>query len=50
MDDHTLMGYMNKLPERCIALIEDIDVALDGTLNRDTPGGAARSHNKKLGK
>ncbi|KAF9040220.1 P-loop containing nucleoside triphosphate hydrolase protein [Hymenopellis radicata] len=35
LDDSSLAKFLNKLPERCIALIEDIDAAFSTTLNRD---------------
>ncbi|KAG2011889.1 mitochondrial chaperone bcs1 [Coprinopsis cinerea AmutBmut pab1-1] len=35
MDDNTLGDIISRLPERCIALMEDIDAAFSRTLNRD---------------
>ncbi|TFK29634.1 P-loop containing nucleoside triphosphate hydrolase protein [Coprinopsis marcescibilis] len=36
MDDNTLARLISSLPERCIALMEDIDAAFSRTLNRDS--------------
>lgn len=47
MDDRALMGYFNALPEKCIALLEDIDVAMDGTLNRDEKDADGKKKKKK---
>lgn len=38
LDDNSLQELISDLPERCIALMEDIDVAFHHTLSRDLPG------------
>ncbi|KAJ7596071.1 P-loop containing nucleoside triphosphate hydrolase protein [Mycena floridula] len=38
LDDSALDQLVNDLPERCVALMEDIDAAFTHTLNRDDPG------------
>ncbi|KAK0437806.1 P-loop containing nucleoside triphosphate hydrolase protein [Armillaria borealis] len=35
LDDSSLDALINELPERCVALMEDIDAAFTRTLNRD---------------
>ncbi|KAE9397180.1 P-loop containing nucleoside triphosphate hydrolase protein [Gymnopus androsaceus JB14] len=35
LDDNSLDTLITELPERCVALMEDIDAALSGALNRD---------------
>lgn len=35
LDDHNLQELISDLPEKCIALMEDIDAAFSQTLNRD---------------
>lgn len=35
LDDAGLDALINDLPERCIALMEDIDAAFSGNLNRE---------------
>ena len=37
MDDNTLSELISELPERCIALMEDIDAAFNQVINRDLP-------------
>jgi len=37
LDDNSLQGLISDLPEQCIALMEDIDVAFHRTLSRDLP-------------
>ena len=38
LDDNSLQELISDLPERCIALMEDIDAAFHHTLSRDIPG------------
>ncbi|KAJ6582396.1 P-loop containing nucleoside triphosphate hydrolase protein [Mycena capillaripes] len=35
LDDSSLSALISELPEKCIALMEDIDAAFSGSLNRD---------------
>ncbi|KAF8880502.1 BCS1 N terminal-domain-containing protein [Infundibulicybe gibba] len=48
LDDTGLGELINELPERCIALMEDIDAAFTHSLNRDT-ADADRAPNAKNG-
>ncbi|KAJ7625816.1 P-loop containing nucleoside triphosphate hydrolase protein [Roridomyces roridus] len=43
MDDAALSTLISDLPEKCIALIEDIDAAFTTNLNRDEPSPATAS-------
>ncbi|KAJ7625852.1 BCS1 N terminal-domain-containing protein [Roridomyces roridus] len=43
MDDAALSTLVSDLPEKCIALIEDVDAAFTTNLNRDEPSPAAAS-------
>ncbi|KAJ7182706.1 P-loop containing nucleoside triphosphate hydrolase protein [Mycena crocata] len=43
LDDSALGELVNALPERCVALMEDIDAAFTSGLNRDTAVAAADS-------
>ncbi|KAJ7331339.1 P-loop containing nucleoside triphosphate hydrolase protein [Mycena albidolilacea] len=40
LDDSTLTELITELPEKCLALIEDIDAAFTQSLNRDGPADA----------
>ncbi|KAF9040217.1 P-loop containing nucleoside triphosphate hydrolase protein [Hymenopellis radicata] len=50
LDDTSLAKLLNKLPERCIALIEDIDAALTTSLNRDQNDDKSESDKDKKSK
>ncbi|EPQ51535.1 P-loop containing nucleoside triphosphate hydrolase protein [Gloeophyllum trabeum ATCC 11539] len=45
LDDSGLMQLMGELPERCIAIMEDIDVAFKQELTREAGDGEGKSEN-----
>ncbi|KAF9016332.1 P-loop containing nucleoside triphosphate hydrolase protein [Hymenopellis radicata] len=47
LDDSSLDELINELPERCIALMEDIDAAFTRTLNRDEDDGDSEDGKEK---
>ncbi|KAF9779268.1 P-loop containing nucleoside triphosphate hydrolase protein [Thelephora terrestris] len=51
LDDSVLQQLISDLPEKCIALMEDIDAAFHHSLNRETekPEGTAAAENKEEG-
>ena len=51
LDDNVLQQLISNLPEKCIALMEDIDAALHHSLNResDKPEEKATTENKEEG-
>ncbi|TFK39775.1 P-loop containing nucleoside triphosphate hydrolase protein [Crucibulum laeve] len=54
LDDNALSGLISELPQKCIALMEDIDAAFTQTLNRDeeptppVPGGPPAPPSSKI--
>jgi len=47
LDDESLNGLISDLPEKCIALMEDIDVALHPALNREPDPAPSSQTNAK---
>ncbi|KAJ7768290.1 P-loop containing nucleoside triphosphate hydrolase protein [Mycena metata] len=47
LDDSSLSELMNALPERCVALLEDIDAALTSGVNRDAVAATVDSQDNK---
>ncbi|KAE9397179.1 P-loop containing nucleoside triphosphate hydrolase protein [Gymnopus androsaceus JB14] len=47
LDDNALNTLITELPERCVALMEDIDAALSGALNRDGPEQVKKGGNDR---
>jgi mitochondrial chaperone BCS1 len=45
MDDSALDQLVNELPERCVALMEDIDAAFTSSLNRDQDNSSTTAPN-----
>ncbi|KAF7369071.1 Mitochondrial chaperone BCS1 [Mycena venus] len=50
LDDSALGELVNALPERCVALMEDIDAAFTSGLTRDTATATAESQDINAGK
>ncbi|KAF8201156.1 BCS1 N terminal-domain-containing protein [Mycena galopus ATCC 62051] len=50
LDDSGLGELVNALPERCVALMEDIDAAFTSGLNRDTAAATVESQDNNAGK
>ncbi|KAJ7901609.1 P-loop containing nucleoside triphosphate hydrolase protein [Mycena leptocephala] len=50
LDDSALGELVNALPERCVALMEDIDAAFTSGLNRDSAAATVESQDLNAGK